>query len=327
MPTNILQHSHALFEAGQPFVLATVVRAEKPTSAKPGAKAIILPDGTLTGWIGGSCAEPTARREARKALQDGQPRLLRLCPPEEMGLAPQEGVVEVALTCVSGGTLEIYLEPHMSSPNLLVIGHMAVADALATLAPVLNFPVTVMGMDAAPERFPSTQRVFDHLDFSQLAITPRTFVVVASHGNYDEEALEFALKSDAAYVALVASKVRAQAVLDYLGESGLSEAQLARLKYPAGLDFGAVTPEEIALSILAEVVQVWRSISPAALQGEGEEPTIETPIEVRDPVCGMMVEVAKALYTVEYRGEPYYFCAASCKRAFEKEPEKYLAIA
>ncbi len=255
---DYIEHAYRLAQAGVPFVLATVVRAERPTSAKPGARGIVTADGTLTGWVGGSCAEPTVIREARRALADGEPRLLRLCPPEKMTGQPQPGVVETVLTCASGGTLEIYLEPHLAQPQLIVISHQPIAQTLTTVGAALGFAVTVAGVDARPERFPQARRVLADLKFDELAVTPNSFIVVASHGNYDEDALEWALSTEAAYVALVASPKRAESVRAYLAESGLSAEQLARLKAPAGLDLGAATPEEIALSVLAEVVQMRR---------------------------------------------------------------------
>jgi xanthine dehydrogenase accessory factor len=320
--TDSLERATVLSRANQFFALAVVVRAEKPTSAKPGAHAIITADGTLTGWVGGSCAQPTVVREALKALEDGEPRLVRLCPPERLGQFPQEGVIEVTLTCASGGTLEVYIEPHLPRPHLVAVGHLPIAESLARLGKDLGYEVTMMGLDLTPDRFPNVDRVVDRLDFSQLKLTPHTYVVVASHGNYDEEALEGALKTDAAYVALVASKKRAAAVIQYLRESGLAEERLARLKYPAGLDLGAVTLEEIALSILAEIVQVRRRAA-IAIQAPAETVVQD---EATDPVCGMTVEIGTARYTVQYDGQIHYFCSAGCKRSFEKEPEKYRVL-
>ncbi|MBI3241494.1 MAG: XdhC family protein [Chloroflexi bacterium] len=324
MLENYLDQALALAKAGQPFVLATVVRAEKPTSAKAGAKAIITADGKLTGWVGGSCAQPSVIRESLKALQDGQPRLLRLCPPEKLGRS-DDGVIEIALTCISGGTLEVYIEPHLPKPQLIVVGHLPLAEALARLGKGMGYAVTVMGMDATPDRFPEADMVRDHIDFSQIKAAPQTYIVVASHGNYDEDALIAALKTDAPYIALVASKKRAESVIQYLRDSGIPEDRLSRLKYPAGLDIGAVTPEEIAISILAEIVQVGRQL----LITNNQFPiATSAPVEVseaKDPVCGMMVEIAGARYTTDYSGQTYYFCCAGCKRSFEKEPEKYLA--
>ncbi len=322
MDMDFLAHAAELRREGVPFALATVVRAEKPTSARPGAKAIVTADGVLTGWVGGSCAQPTVIREGLKAIDDGQPRLLRLCPPERLGQGPQEGVVEVALTCISGGTLEIYVEPHLSPPHLLIIGHLPAAEALAVLGKDLGYAVTVMGLEVDAGRFSRADRTLGHLDFSQVRVTPDTSVVVASHGNYDEEALEFALRSPAAYVALVASRKRGEGVAQALREAGVEEGSLARLKFPAGLDLGAESPEEIALSILAEIVQLRRHhIHSQPL------PPGPTQTEAIDPVCGMTVTIETAVHTLGYEGQTYYFCSSGCRRSFEREPEKYRAAA
>ena len=159
MNNDLLERASELNRAGMAFALATVVRAEKPTSAKPGANAIITGDGALTGWVGGSCTERTVLSQALKALRDGQPRLVRLCPPEKLGAAPQEGVIEVLLTCASGGTLEVYIEPHLPRPHLVVIGHLPVALRLPAWAAVSGYEVSVMGPDVDAGRFSGDDRV------------------------------------------------------------------------------------------------------------------------------------------------------------------------
>jgi xanthine dehydrogenase accessory factor len=340
MQTDFYDEVRKLRHSGDPFAIATVVRAEKPTSAKAGSKAIVTEEGALSGWIGGSCAEPTVKREARKALQDGQPRFVRLCPPEKIGEAPQEGVIEIALTCISGGTLEIYIEPQLAQPHLVVIGHLATAEALVQLGKAMGWRVSVMGLDVGSGRFAQADQLFDQLDLSQLRITKHTHIVVASHGNYDEDMLVAALQSQASYVAFVASKTRSNAVLQYLREASLTEEQIGRLKYPAGLDIGSVTPEEIALSILAEIVQRRRQLplstfhplreastsptSPSSLELAVATPS---PTEAIDPVCGMTVELGSARLTSEYAGSIYYFCSAGCKRSFDQAPQKYIQTA
>ncbi|MBL8056385.1 MAG: XdhC family protein [Anaerolineales bacterium] len=342
MLNDYLARAHALAEAGQAFVIATVVRAHAPTSAKAGAKAIVTPDGALDGWVGGSCAQPTVVRESLKALADGTPRFLRLGPPE-MLRGDQPGVIEVPLTCVSGGTLEIYLDPHQPPPRLLLIGHLPVVEALAALGADLGFAVTVTGDGVAAAQFPRADRV-QAFDPAGLRVPAGAYVVVASHGHYDEPALEAVLAGPAAYVALVASQKRRAAVLDYLRGSGLPPEALARLKCPAGLDLGAVTPAEIALSILAEIVQLRRrgNSAPAAVAAPPAAPpapelpasilamrpaVIPTPGpgEALDPVCHMLVEIASARYKSEYNGRLYYFCAPGCKRSFDKDPHRYAA--
>jgi xanthine dehydrogenase accessory factor len=324
---DYLTEAQRLRERDVPFVLATVVRVERPTSAKPGAKAIVTRDsdgdGELRGWIGGSCASPTVVREALKALADGQPRLLHLSPTEMLRGIPSEGLVEVPLTCASGGTLEIYLEPHLPQPHVLTIGHLPVVEALVNFAKDLGYRASVMGQGVWREEYPRADSVLE-LDLDALPINKNTYVVVASHGNYDETALEVALRSEAAYVAIVASKKRAASVLAYLRESGLTEAQLGKLKFPAGLDIGAATPEEIGLSIVAEMVQLRRRGQWVSGTVDSEQAS-SVSHEAICPTCGMTVDKAKALHTHEYNGVMYYFCCPNCKRHFVKDPEKMLA--
>ena len=325
---DYLDHMQQLLKKGEPFVLATVVRIEKPTSAKPGAKAIITQDGALSGWVGGSCTEPSVKKEAVKALQEGTPRLLRLCPPEKMSGQEQFGVSEVKITCMSGGTLEIYLEPYLVQPHLVVVGHQALAETLVAQAKSLDYAVSVVGETLAPELFAQADRIITGLDFSQLEITPHTYVVIASHGNYDELALEAVLPSRAAYIALVASKKRSEAILSYLQMDNVPQAQIDRIKYPAGLDIGAMTPAEIALSILAEIIQVHRRGHPAhpGKAAYEEEQQEQQPVaeEAIDPVCGMTVTIGSTSLSAEYQGKLYYFCSPGCQRKFTSQPEKYV---
>jgi len=303
--------AHRLSQAGEPFALATVVRCERPTSAKPGAKAIIRKDGTAVGWIGGSCAEPVVVREGLRALRDGRPRFIALVGDQGARADGREGVVAYTMTCHSGGTLEIFVEPVMPKPELLLIGTGPVVDTLARLGQAMEFAVARL----------STER--ERLLPS--AVSPRTFVVVATHGSFDEDALEQALRSEARYVSLVASRKRAAAVIDALTARGLATDRLNRLKAPAGLDIGAVTPEEIAVSILAEIIQVartqMRDASPEARASEAGE------LETKDPVCGMSVEVATAKHRVEASGKWVYFCSAHCKETFVRDPARFIGSA
>jgi len=326
-PVMITEHLallNSLVEQDEPFALASVVRAEKPTSAKPGAVAIVTLDGMLRGWVGGSCAEPSVRKEALRSLADGKPRLLRLCPPESLGVGTQEGVVEIALTCISGGTYEIYIEPQLVQPRLVVVGHLATAESLVKLGKAMGYPISVMGYETSSERFPGAAQILDHIDFSTLQLTPRTYIVVASHGNYDEEALVAALQTPASYVSLVASPKRAQAILQYLRDSDLPAGWEERFKFPAGLDFGAVTADEIALSILAEIVMFHRRRTGQHIQKLMDQESAAAPETAIDPVCGMAVEIATARYTLEYQGKVYHFCAAGCRHTFERNPTNYL---
>lgn len=310
MADNLLALAHTLFQQGEPFVLATVVRCERPTSAKPGAKALIRKDGTVLGWIGGSCAEPMVVQEALKALRDGQPRFIALVGEGGTRPGKREGVLEYVMSCHSGGTLEIYVEPVLPKPQLLLIGQGPVVETLAKLGVAMDFAVVLMGSEASAERF------------QQLSVTPRTFIVVATHGTFDEEALEQALRSEASYVSLVASRKRAGAVIEALRARGVSAERLGRLKAPAGLDIGAVAPEEIAVSVLAEIIQVSRSQKIEWKPAEaGSEAIGQT--QARDPVCGMLVEITSAKYLSEASGGSFYFCCPRCKQAFDLTPERY----
>src|SRR5581483_9089720 len=282
----------------EPFAIAIVVRAEKPTSAKPGDKAIITAQGALHGWVGGSCALPTVVKEAKTALADGHSRLIRLSA-----------------------------NPQDQMPRLMVVGNLPIAHALIRLGKVMNYRTIAVDPDANPANMQTeADELITDLGLLVSRITPLTYVVVTTHGNYDEVALEHALRSKAAYVALVASKTRLKAVLDYLSAAGLTPAQLAALKCPAGLDIQAVQAEEIAVSIIAEIVQHRRSagqIDLAALL-ESVSPGASEPTQAVDPVCGMAVNIAEAEYVYEHQGHTYYFCSESCKSRFATEPDQYL---
>jgi len=359
---DLLTLAAELRRTGEPFALATVVRCERPTSAKPGAKALIRADGAAVGWVGGACAEPVVVREALHALHDGQPRLVALVG--EGGHMPgrTEGVVTYPMTCHSGGTLEIYVEPFLPKPLLALIGHGPVVEILATLARAADFTVAVANAS----------------DLGAMACGPSSSVVVATHGAEDDAALQSVLSTEAGYVSLIASRRRAAAVMDSLRRRGLTHQQLRRLKAPAGIDIGAVTPAEIAVSILAEIVQhrrgdkaasagsadrdvstvssradrggsappsdksrdalasasVERRDPAAATVGESPDPSTATlgggrhasaaaSPESLDPVCGMSVNTASARYRSDTAAGVIYFCCLSCKEAFDREPRRY----
>ena len=317
----LLALAHELAERQEPFALATVVRCERPTSAKPGAKALIRQDGTVSGWIGGSCAEPVAVKEALGALEDGEPRFLVLVGKDRAPLGRADGVREYTMTCHSGGTLEIFVEPVLPKAALVLVGSGPVIETLAGLAAAAQFAVTVVEPESPRPPRRAGLRVVD--DLASVTVTPRTAIVVATHGRFDEDALEQALRSEADYVSLVASPTRARVVLESLRAREIPDERLRRLKAPAGLDLGAVTPEEIAVSILAEIVARRRRASPATTP----EPLLSTarPTTALDPVCGMTVTVATARHRSGGPGGPVYFCCSGCKQRYDREPGRYPA--
>jgi xanthine dehydrogenase accessory factor len=289
--TDVLIEAGRLTEAGEQFVLATVVSVRRPASAKRGDRALIRSDGKLVGWVGGACSEPAVIREALRALADGEPRLLRICPPG----AAQGGddVVIAESSCASEGTVEVLIEPKLPVPLVAVIGDSPAAMALRQL-------VAGIGWRATTE-------LQDRVDA----------VVLATMGRGDEEALEAALASPAGYVGLVASARRAGVVLERLRERGVDEEALARVRSPAGLDLGPLPQPEIAVAVLAELV-AWRharTSSPAEL------------LEAVDPVCGMTVAVGPETPQAEYEGTTYSFCNPGCRSRFAKDPAAYLASA
>jgi xanthine dehydrogenase accessory factor len=326
MYDEFFSKAHELLDKGIPFAVAIVVRAEKPTSGKPGDKAIITPTGVMHGWIGGSCAQPTVINEAMKALAEQEPCLIHLSTDPDRHSESREGLINLPMTCFSGGTLEIYIEPQLPLPRLIVIGNLPVAQALIQLGKAMNYRVIAVDPDNEGAGMSQADEVLIDLEEVVDKITPLSYVVVASHGQYDELALEYALRSSAAYVALVASKSRAATVLDYLKAQGLTKHDLSRLKYPAGLDIQARRGDEIALSIMAEIVQRRRTAETLDVEALLARPNLSGgPTEAIDPVCGMAVQIEEAEHQTEYNGQPFYFCCEGCKAAFETDPEPYLA--
>jgi xanthine dehydrogenase accessory factor len=246
--------AEALAKQGEPFVIATVVRAESPTSAKAGDKAIITHRGLIDGWVGGSCAEPTVLKEAKAALEDGECRLVQISPTADSSDA-REGMKLYPMTCFSGGTLEIYIEPHVSLPLLLVFGNSPVARALGELGRVMNYRVTNVDLT---ERPPLPGNVIKDLEQLERLGPGPVYAVVATHGVFDEQALARAVLLRPHYLGLVASPRRAAGVKHTLLAQGVDAQDLERLRTPAGVEIGARTAEEIALSIMAEIVKVRR---------------------------------------------------------------------
>jgi xanthine dehydrogenase accessory factor len=292
---DLSSRSRQLRSARVPFVHARVVLAERPTSAKPGDEAIILGDGTLEGFIGGTCAEATVRDQSLALLRSGQTMLLRITPDPEND---QPGKRVIHNPCLSGGTLEVFLEPSVPPPLIVVVGRAPIANALIALGSDLRYSV---------ERYRAT------------VPADTAAVVVASHGRGEEEALTAALDAGVAYIGLVASPRRGKAVLDSLR---LTEADRTRVHTPAGLDLGAGTAEEVALSILAEIVAARpRPLIPATSPSASPVPVGAT----IDPVCGMKVFPEEDGLHVDHDGRKVWFCGRGCLEAFVAEPAMYRA--
>jgi xanthine dehydrogenase accessory factor len=262
--TDILDIISTRKAKGEPFALATVVRTVAATAAKAGAKAVILPDGTISeGWIGGGCARAAVLKAAHEALADGKPRLVSVQPPDalqDQGLAAGEeraGVRFASNLCPSQGTMDVFVEPVLPHPQIVVCGASPVAVAVAELGQRLGFAVTVCAQATDQACFAQADRRIEGYALP-VAEAGARFVVVATQGRGDEAALQAALAVEADYVAFVGSRKKAEVLKAKLSERGVAPERLAKLKAPAGLDLGAITPDEIAISILAEIVAIRR---------------------------------------------------------------------
>ncbi len=330
----MLEEMGELTRRGEPFALATVVWRQSPSSSQPGARAIITAGGELHGWIGGACAEPVVIREAQHVMAEGTARLLLLGSPEQFGAAVPDGMTVIPISCQSEGALEVYIEPVLPMPHLVIVGDSPMTRTLASLAGALGWRTEeIRGPDFTPE-----------------AADGRSMIVVATQGHDDEDVLERAVAVRPAYLGLVGSRRRGATVLGYLADRGVPRDELDRVRVPAGLDLGSTTHQEIAVAILAELVQLRASGAlaagtlaagalaagkpsgpPAQRTGtesarqagpEGARPAAR-PSLVVDPVCGMTVS-AEASRPVRHEGTDYYFCCAGCRQAFEQDPDAYV---
>lgn len=325
MRVDLLHLASDLAKHGESFALATVVRREPPSSARVGDTALVTQAGEFQGWLGGSCTQPTVVREALRALADRVPRLISLSPSPESDHRP--GVDAFPMTCHSGGSVDIYIEPVLPAPRLVVFGASLAGRALTRLGKALGYAVDAVDPIADPTTFPEADRVFSQIDAAQLRQksgtgAPWLCAVVATLGEWDEDGIRAALALAPAYLGVVASRTRFAVMRQTLKASGVSEEALGAVRNPAGLDIGAELPEEVALSVLAEIVQIRRAAQPAIPPAARAAPAAEA----IDPVCGMSVAIATARHTGDFNGRTYYFCGGGCRERFLSDPQRYLGM-
>jgi xanthine dehydrogenase accessory factor len=347
MNKQLLERAAELARRGESFVFAVVVRREPYSSSQQGDSAIITADGSYHGWLGGNCTRPQVLREAAQALIDGKPRLIALSPEPE--LHARAGVTPLPMTCHSGGTVDIFLEPVLAAPRLVVFGVSPVARAVAQLGKAMGYLVDVVDPDAHSAELPNADRVFTDPTAAELRSgAPIASAVIASMGEHDEDAVAAALAMRPAYVGVVASRKRFAVLRETLIDRGISTHALDAIKSPAGLDLGGRQPEEVALSILAEIVQHKHaarvaglhaaasdgasiaSIAPATpimpaatvVAATAVEPA--APTVAIDPVCHMKVTIATARHVGTWDDRTWYFCNPRCKDKFLADPEHYL---
>jgi xanthine dehydrogenase accessory factor len=292
------RRAQSLAAERMPFVVATVVRVQRPASVKPGAVGLVLADGTIEGFIGGVCAQHSVRLHALETLEGGLPLLLRILPDGPDGVTREEGLVTITNPCLSGGAIELFLEPVLPAPRVLVAGSSPIVTELRKLGAAVGFEIV------AAE------------DITDGALSPQPgdlALVVAAHGTDELATLRAGLEAGVRYVGLVASRRRGAAVARELRGEGVADELLARLETPAGLDIGARTPAEVALSIVARIVELRRT---------GPKPEqADAPVTATDPICGMTVVVGADTLSLEHDGDTVYFCSAGCMQAFEERRE------
>lgn len=303
----VMARAVELVEAGQSFTMATVVWRQAPSSGQHGSRAIVTADGELYGWIGGACAEPVLLREARRVLEEGKSSLVWLGQAADLeGMHVPEGVMTIPISCQSDGALQIFIEPVMAAPHVLIIGRSPMAVTLLDLVRDLGWRGDLVDGD----------------QFHGCQVTPATAVIIATQGHGDEDVLEAVLGTDPVFVGLVASAKRGDVVRAFLAEQGVDQAKLKRVQVPIGIDLGHTGHREIAVSILADLVQ--RRAAGELKPNVAQPADVLMPETVVDLVCGMTVEAVEANRPYEYQGITYYFCAPGCRKAFEKDPDSFI---
>jgi len=300
--------------------VAQIVRREAPTSGKPGDKAMITEDGQVHGWIGGGCTRGIVIKEALEALKDQKPRLVRI----RTGLddQEQEGVKQYRMTCMSGGAVEVYIEPVMAISEIKIFGRSHIAKALCEIGHAAGFRINVISDLAEREMFPAADQVNSLESFRKSDRNGRNvFAVVCTQGEDDAHHLEAAIKLEPEYVSFVSSRKKANSILMGLKRSGIPHDKLVKINTPAGIDINAKTPEEVAISILAQIIQQKRS---GTSEAQNEIPDALNDDLYINPVCKIPVQKSTAKYVLEYEGEKVYFCCDGCKESFERAPETYL---
>jgi xanthine dehydrogenase accessory factor len=322
---DFIRKIEELRQKNEVFATATVVRREVPSSGRSGDKAVIDRRGAISGWVGGGCVQTIILKEADEAMRTGKARLVKVGRGEERGQQPphtsQDGVVEYKMTCLSEGAVDIFIEPVLPAPHLVVVGKSAIARALVRIGKSAGYRVSAVAPDVRPDTFDHPDELITQLDLEQVRTNASSsFIVVCTQGEQDERALEQALGVKSAYVGFVASRKKKATLFDYLEQSGIARQQLAAVKCPAGININAKTPEEVAVSILAEIIQVQHELPIEAnlAVSDGSRPKYYI-----NPVCGMPVDVNNPKHVIEYKGELIYFCCDGCKMKFEVAPERY----
>ncbi|MFZ9046816.1 MAG: XdhC family protein [Cyclobacteriaceae bacterium] len=320
---ELLKELEGLQSRNEVAAVATVVRRDAPTSGKPGDKAIITEDGQVKGWIGGGCTKGIVIKEALSSIKEQSPRLVKI--QTALDTPDQPGVKNYKMTCQSGGSVEVYIEPIMPVTHIRIFGRSHIGRALCEIGRTSGFSISVISDAADSDMFPSANEIIKLSEYTP-SVTPFDFAVVCTQGEQDVEGMEAAIKTGSRYIGFVASRKKASSVLLSLKRQGVPHEELVKVKTPAGFDLNAKTPEEVAISILAEIIREKRSKAESA---EKQEPDTEERELTDDlyinPVCKIPVQKSTAKHVLDYEGEKVYFCCDGCKESFEKEPATYMS--
>ena len=311
MKFNWIQRSAELSEKNVPFAIATVINTIAPTSAKPMSKAIILSDKTMEGWIGGGCSINTVINEGINCIKTGKSTILRLSPDMPI-LDFSSDRKEIQLTCESGGTLEFHIEPILPMTKLIIFGNTPTTYAIANMAEFLNFDCYLYLSSSKKniELHKNVTIIEGYKPFNQKCIA-----VIGSQGENDLAALKAAILSNPQFISMIISKKKASSLINELKKTGFSKEKISNVKFPAGLDIGATTPEEIAISVLAEIIkEKYKTVS----KEKDTDNSIKN-IHEKDPICGMIVDPKTAADSYSIDGKMYYFCCSGCKNKFQTQ--------
>ena len=311
-----IKRASELKDKGHPFAIATVINTIAPTSAKSMSKAIIHQNGDIEGWIGGGCSIHTVITEGLNCINTGKSIVLRLSP-EKISEDKVTYKKEVFLTCESGGTLEFHIEPVLPMTKLIIYGSTPTVYALANMGRFLNYDCFICSPNAIAQKNLSNKI---NITNNYKTFTGQCVVIVATQGENDIQALKSAIASKPNFISMIVSNKKALSILSQLEKNGFSKDEIAKIKFPAGMDINAKTPEEIAVSILAELINERNSIDLK------EQVIFEIKDDKKeiDPICKMLVDPENAADSYEFNGNTYYFCCSGCKEKFALEPSSFI---
>lgn len=322
MRNEFIDIINSLKHTTEPYATAVIVRRRTPSSGKPGDQAVITPDGKIHGWIGGGCTRGIVLKEALLAMQDRKPRFVSIGQEKKTSTFANTKIY--SMTCQSGGEVELYIEPVLPKPQIVIFGNSHIGMALAKIAKTMDYRVDVIQSKIDESVYPTADNIYAIDDFEAQEQHKGSFVVVCTQGEGDSEALHQAIILKHQYLAFVSSRMKAQAVFTELRKTkGISFDQLKEIKTPAGLDLGAKLPEEVAISILAEIIKQFRE---EKSEDKTSSDTLGLPNDeyYLNPVCNIPIQKSTAKHILEHQGEKVYFCCDGCKVSFEKDPAKYM---